>query len=404
MPSADIHRQSSISAEESIRLRQLIMGFRVTQLIYVAAKLGLADHLARKPLTSPELAQALGINPGALYRLLRALASLGIFAQSNGGTFEMTPAAELLRRDKPGSLRSTAMLYGDQLLWHVYGQLSRAIETGKPAFDQVYGQSFYAYLDQHPDSAALFHDAMTGFSEQEEAAILAAYDFSAVRSIVDVGGGHGALVAALLRAHSDLQAVIFDRTPPADDALRLFSRSGRAARAKFIQGDFFDGVPPGGDLYLLKSVIHNWDDASATTILSKCHDAMPEHGRVLIAERVVPSGNLPSEAKLFDINMLVSVGGQERTEAEYAAILRGAGLELMKVVPTRSHLSLVEAVPRAGTRSAIGTKEERHNLDALSRHEAEHALESERVGKKMQPQTGTREPLKRAKKIGKSNL
>ena len=259
----------------------------------------------------------------------------------------MTPAAELLRRETPSSLRSTAMLYGDALLWQAYGRLSRAIETGKPAFDQVYGQPFYDYLDQHPVPAALFHEAMTGFSEQEAAAILAAYDFSTVRSLIDVGGGQGALIAALLRAHSDLQAVIFDRSPPTEDTQRVFALCGIAERAKFIQGDFFTAVPHGGDLYLLKSIIHNWDDTAATVILRKCRDAMPEHARLVVAERVIPPGNSPSEAKLFDINMLVSMGGQERTEAEYAALFRAAGLVLAQVVPTRSHLSLIEALPTA---------------------------------------------------------
>jgi hypothetical protein len=333
--------------DEVSRVRQLIMGFRITQLMYVAARLSLADHLASKPQTAQELAAVVGAETRALYRLLRALASLGVFSESNGGLFEMTPAAELLRRDTPGSLRSTAMLYGDELLWQAYGRLSRAIETGKPAFDHVYGQPFYDYLDQHPAPAVLFHEAMTGFSELEAAAILAAYDFSSARLIIDVGGGQGALIAALLCAHSDLQAVIFDRSPPTDDARRLFALSGIAERAKFIQGDFFTAVPAAGDLYLLKSIIHNWDDAAATIILGKCRDAMPEHARLVVAERVVPVGNSPSEAKLFDINMLVSVGGQERTEAEYAALFRAAGLMLARVLPTRSHLSLIEVLPTA---------------------------------------------------------
>lgn len=336
----------AISQEEISRLRQLIMGFRITQLIYVAAKFGLADHLAKKPQTAQELAPLVDAEPSALYRLLRALASVGVFAESGGGVFEMTPMGELLRLDKAGSLRSTAMLYGDELLWHAYGRLSHAIETGKPAFDHVYGQPFYDYLSQHPAPAALFHGAMTGFSEEEAAAILAAYDFSAVRSIVDIGGGQGALMAALLRAHSHLQAVIFDRSLPANDAHSLFAQPDIVARAKFIQGDFFTAVPDGGDLYLLKSILHNWNDAAATAILGKCRDAMPRHGRLLVAERVVPTGNSPAEAKLFDINMLVTVGGQERTEVEYAALFRAAGLEMAQVAPTRSHLSLIEAIPK----------------------------------------------------------
>jgi hypothetical protein len=294
-----------------------------------------------------ELAPTVGAKLGALHRLLRALASLGVFAESDGGLFEMTPLADLLRRDQPGSLRGTAMIYGDEAIWRAYGRLADAVETGKPAFEQVHGQSLYDYLGTHPTTAALFHEAMSGFSEREAEAILAAYDFSAVHTVVDVGGGQGALATALLRAHANLQAVIFDLSPPADDAQQMLARSGVAARAKFVQGDFFTAVPEGGDLYLLKSVIHNWDDVGAVAILVKCREAMPSHGRLLLAERVIPVGNAASEAKLFDLNMLVTLGGQERTESQYAALLQGAGLELTLVVPTSSDLSLIEAKRKA---------------------------------------------------------
>jgi len=329
--------------DQTSRLRQLIMGFRATQLIYVAAKLDLAGHLAKGALTARELAVSLGVDADALYRLLRALASLDVFAETAEGRFVMTPAAELLVRDKPGSLHSTAMLYGDDLLWGAYGRLGHAIETGKSAFEQLYGQSFYDYLDAHPKSAALFQQTMTGFSELEASAILAAYNFSAVQTIVDVGGGQGALMAALLRVHANLKAVIFDRSSPTEDTRRHFALSEIADRVKFIQGSFFTAIPAGGDIYFLKSILHNWDDSAANTILRRCCDAMPAHGRLLVAERVVPPGNGPSEAKLFDINMLVTVGGRERTEVEYAALFRSAGLKMTQVVMTTSHLSLVEA-------------------------------------------------------------
>ncbi len=329
--------------DQTNRLRQLIMGFRITQLIYVAAKLELADHLARGPLTAGELAPAVGADAGALFRLLRALASVGVFSEASDGRFEMTAAAELLRRNTPGSLRSTAMLYGDELLWCAYGRLSHAIETGQPAFEHIYGRSFYDYLSEHANSAALFHEAMTGFSELEAAAIIAAYDFSQVGTVVDVGGGQGALVAALLRAHPYLEAVIFDRSAPTQDTQESFTASDIAGRGKFIRGDFFTAVPGGGDLYLLKSILHNWNDPAAVAILQKCRTAMPTHARLLVAERVVPLGNSASEAKLFDINMLVSVGGRERTEAEYANLFRAANLQLTNISPTRSQLSLVEA-------------------------------------------------------------
>jgi pimeloyl-ACP methyl ester carboxylesterase len=241
------------------------------------------------------------------------------------------------------------MLYGDEVLWRAYGQLSRSIESGGSAFTHLYGEPFYGYLAKHPAPATLFHNAMTGFSEQEETAIMAAYDFSGVRTVIDVGGGQGGLALALLRAHPDLKAVIFDGTPPRDDTRASFARAGMTDRAEFLQGDFFAGVPRGGDLYILKSIIHNWDDSAAQTILSKCREAMPQSGRLLVAERVIPPGNAPSEAKLFDINMLVTLGGQERTEEEYKKLFDAAGLRLVQVIPTGSHLSLIVAT-RADSR------------------------------------------------------
>lgn len=330
--------------DETARIRELIMGFRSTQLIYVATKLELSEHLARGPLTAQEVASTIGVDAGALYRLLRALASLGIFSETTGGRFKMTPAATLLQRNTPKSLRSTAMIYGDEVLWRAYGQMTYAIKTGRPAFQHVHGQPFYDYLGEHPRSADLFNDAMTGFSDIESSTIVAVCEVSQIRTVVDVGGGQGALMAALLRAHPHLQAVIFDSTGPTADTERNFAAADIAGRARFIQGDFFASIPDEGELYFLKSILHNWDDSAAAAILRKCREAMPKHARLVIAERVISLGNLPSESKLFDVNMLVTTGGRERTEAEYASLLSTAGLKLTKVTPTTSYLSLVEGI------------------------------------------------------------
>jgi hypothetical protein len=327
------------------RLRQLIMGFRTTQLIYVAAKLGLADHLQQDPQTPCQLAQAVGAEPQALYRLLRALASLGLFAETADGTFVPTPTARLLQTDAPGSLRALAILYGEEWLWDPYGRMLHAVQTGHPAFDHVHGQSLYNYLHHHPIAAAQFQDAMSGYSAQEAAAIIAAYDFSDVTTVIDVGGGHGALMAALLQAHGHLSGVVFDQAPVVTGAKRLLANAGVADRGACIAGDFFTAVPGGGDLYLFKSVLHNWDDAAAVSILRRCRQAMAPHARLLVIERMIASGNEPSEAKLFDINMLVVVGGRERTESEYCALFRAAGFNLTRVIPTHSPHSLIEGVP-----------------------------------------------------------
>jgi hypothetical protein len=203
----------------------------------------------------------------------------------------------------------------------------------------------YDYLHHHPAAATLFHEAMSGYSAQESAAILAAYDFSAITLVVDVGGGHGALVAALLQAHPHLSGWVFDLAPVVEGAERMLADAGVAARGTGIAGDFFAAVPSGGDLYLLKSVIHNWDDADAVRILRTCRQAMAEHARLLVVERVIPLGNTAAEAKLFDINMLVVAGGQERTEDEYRALFQAAGFDLTRIIATNSPLSLIEGMP-----------------------------------------------------------
>jgi hypothetical protein len=331
-------------ADPHARMRQLIMGFRASQLIYVAAKLGVVDELANGPCDAAVLAAAVGAAPQPLYRLLRALASIGVLEESPERIFTLAPLGHPLRRDVPGSLKSTALLYGDAVFWNAYGQMCHSIRTGEVAFEHAHGQPMYAYLASHPTAASLFHEAMSGFSEQEIAAILEAYDFADFTTVVDVGGGQGALIAALLKTYSHLRGVILDREDVAAGARRLLEQAGLTERASFVAGDFFQTVPSGGSAYLLKSVIHNWDDTSAQKILRNCRQAMPESARVIIMERVIPAADTPSEAKLFDINMLVTVGGQERTEEEHRNLLQASGFELARTIPTASPLSLIEGV------------------------------------------------------------
>ncbi len=327
-------------------LREQIMGFRTTQMIHVAAKLGLADLLAAGPRSVEELAAAAGAEPQALHRLLRALASLGIFAEDPAGDFVLTPQAELLRTDVQGSLRDIALLYGDDWLWQAYGNMTHSVRTGAPAFTKTHGQPFYGYLHAHPRAAARFNAAMTGFSSHETAAILEAYDFSNARNVVDIGGGHGALLAALLRAHPQMSGTLFDLPSVLAGAASVLGEMGIAERARTVAGDFFDEAPAGADLYVMKSVLHNWDDTDAERILSTCRAAMAPEARLLVIERVVPAGNAPAEAKLFDINMLVVAGGRERTEPEYRRLFEQAGLALTRVGGTRSPLSVIVATAR----------------------------------------------------------
>lgn len=343
MPERD--HTASDAPDPAVALRHMIMGFRVTQLVYVAAKLGVADHLRLGPQSIDVLAGISGAHPGALYRLLRALASIGIFEEADDGRFHLTPLAEPLQTEASGSLHALAILYGEDWYYRAYGDLLHSIMTGKSAFQHVHGQTLFEYLNEHPNAGGTFNQAMTAYSEQEIAAILGAYDFSLVSRVVDVGGGHGRLIAAILGANTQARGILFDQASVVDGARDFIVQVGLETRCELIAGDFFHSVPAGGDLYILKSIIHDWDDETAVAILTNCRAVMASQARLVLVERVVPLGNGPSEAKLFDINMLMVVGGCERTESEYKHLLGAAGFRMTDVIPTRSPLSLIEGVP-----------------------------------------------------------
>lgn len=340
------HQNDRQDARAAAAVRHMIMGFRETQLIYAAAKLGIADVLKDGPREVSAMAGAVGAHPRALYRLLRALASLGIFAETTDGRFQLTAFAQTLRSDVPGSLRGLALLYGDEWLWHAYGSTLYSITTGLPAFDLVHGQPLFEYLQLHPEAASTFNQAMTGYSELESAAVLAAYDFADTAKLVDVGGGQGALLAAILTAYPQTSGVLFDQGSVIDHAQHVMAHAGVADRCVMIPGNFFEAIPQGGDVYMLKSILHDWDDERSITILKNCREVMRCGSRLLVIERVVPEGNEPSEAKLFDINMLVVLGGLERTAGEYQGLFEAAGFELTRIIRTEAPVSIVEGVPR----------------------------------------------------------
>lgn len=334
-------------------LRTLILGFRVTQLLHVAARLGIMAALGDGPLPPGALAARVHAHPGAIARVLHALASLGLLRSTPERAYELTPRGHLLRPGVPGSLHGVARLYGEEWLWHAYGRMDHSVRTGTPAFDVVHGCSLYAYLEREEDARTVFQDAMTSFSAREGTAILEAYDFTGIRVVADVGGGHGALLAALLGAYPGMTGVLLEAEHVVHEAVPLLEASGVAGRCTLLPGDFFVSVPAGADAYVLKSVLHNWEDAQALEILGRCRAAMADHTRLLVIERVVPTGDgaTGSEAMgaaLFDLGMLVVQGGLERTEAEYRALLERAGFALRAVLPTRSPLSLLEAVPQSG--------------------------------------------------------
>jgi hypothetical protein len=333
------------AGDAPLALQRLINGFRVTQMIGVAAALGLADLVADGPKSSAELAERTGMHAPSLYRLLRALSSLGVFAEDEQQRFGLTPLAALLRSGVPGSLRDWAAFSIDPQLWRAWGELIHSVRTGETAFSHVFGMDVWSYRAQHPESGATFDAAMSSLSGGDIPAILAAYDFSAIQTLVDVGGGHGALITGILQAHPTMLGILFDQPHVLASAASVLAAAGVSDRCALADGDFFTEVPPGGDAYLLRRIIHDWDDARSVAILRNVREAMPEHGRLLLVEGVIQPPNHPDPIKIMDMNMLVMAGGLERTEGEYRALLAEAGLSLTKVYATRGPSSIIEAVP-----------------------------------------------------------
>lgn len=327
-------------------LWQLIIGCFASQAISVAAQLGIADLLKNGPKHPDELAQATGAHARTLYRLLRALASVGVFVEDEQGCFGLTPTAELLQKDVPGSMHAVGLLIGSVLQWPALGHLLYTVKTGKPAFDDLYGMTQWQYMEQHPEVYELFHYAMTSFSAAEISAVLSAYDFSQVRTLVDIAGGQGKLLAAILQAYPQMRGILFDLPEVTQQAQAMFEAAGVADRSATVSGDMFVAVPSDGDLYMMKTVIHDWDDERTTTILRVCQEAMAPHARLLLITRVVAPGNAPDSSKFQDLNMLITMNGSERTAAEIETLLNAAGLSLARIIPTRSPLSIVECITR----------------------------------------------------------
>ena len=314
-------------------LRRLILGLRTTQLVAVAAQLGVADALQDEPRSAAALADELRVDANALRRLLRALARLGVFAETDDGRIVHTPLSEPLRGDAERSLRDVARLYGAPWLWHAYGELLDSVRTGQPAFEHVHAQPFYDYLDSHPAAAEQFNRAMSAFTAHEVTAIAAACDLAEAATVVDIGGGHGALVAALLQRHPRLRGVVLERADVVEGARRALADAGLAARSACVAGDFFEHVPAGADAYLLSRVIHDWSDADAVAILRTCRRAMSDSARLLLVEAELPERAADHPAAIrMDLHMLALLGGRERTRAEYAALLAEADLRLTTVV------------------------------------------------------------------------
>jgi len=322
------------------RLDRMIVGSWVTQAIYVAAEIGIADLLAAGPRTADEMAQETKTHGASLYRVLRALASLNIFREDNKGRFSLTPMGKLLGSDAAGSKRSLARMAGAEF-YRSWGGLLYSVKTGGAAFDEVFGSPFFRYMSMNPDRWRIYDSAMTGIHDSETIPVLDAYDFSSFETIVDVGGGNGLALVAILRRHPGVRGVLFDLPAVAERAGEILAGCDVADRLSVVGGDFFVSVPPSADAYLLRHILHDWEDGESAAILGNCRDAMRPGGRVLVVETVLPSGNGPCFGKWLDLMMLV-VGGRERTEEQYDALLSSAGLHMTRVVPTAHEVSLIE--------------------------------------------------------------
>lgn len=336
------------SSKDVAALRAMIAGYEAVQALYVAAKLDLADLVARGTTSSRELAALTGSDETALHRVLRALASLGVLADVGDRRFELTERGRFLQAAAPGSVRAAALLAGERS-YRAWGGLLHSVQSGQTAFEHVFGMGTFEYMTQNPVIAAIYNDAMSASSAARAASVVTTYDFSSFRVVADVGGGHGTLLAAILRANPGVKGILFERPALAPGIERLLGDAGVAARCGIVTGDFFQSVPAGADAYILSHIIHNWDDARSDVILRNCRAAMAAAGRLLLLEQVMPERVEASEAAqrgvMADLHMMVITGGRERTELEYSALLSSAGFRLHRVIGTPAAESIIEAVP-----------------------------------------------------------
>lgn len=315
----------------------------ISQAIGVAAALRIPDALSEQPRTAAEVAEALALHPGAVARLLRVLASEGLLHQ-HGERFALSELGRVLTSDHPGSVRELVALCSAE--WQrAIGELRSTVSTGACAFEQVYQKPFFDYLAQHRDVQHSFNEGMRAASALADATVPWAYDFSRYQSVVDVGGGTGSLLATLLQRNPQLRGVLLDLDLVCDEAEQYWMASELAQRLTFVRGDFRQHVPHGADLYLLKTILHDWDDHHAQRILSRCREAMSDNARLLIIEHVLDPKPRPQFARRLDLLMLTVLGGRERTREEYAQLLRASGLRPLAHYPTLSELTLIEACP-----------------------------------------------------------
>ncbi len=333
----------------SAAMLRMISSFRVSRAIYIAAKLGLADLLKDGPKEVAQLAERTGTHAPSLYRVMRALASVGIFGQDEHGRFTLTPIAATLRSDVPNSLRALAILVLGGEHYLAWGDLMHTVRTGETAFEHVFGMGVFQYEAEHPEHAKIFDEAMANLIGVYNAAVLDNYSFSTIDKVVDVGGGDGSLIVAILQANPKMKGVLFDLPHVTKKATKRIADADLAGHCEIVAGDALVSVPSGGDAYVLSRVINSFDDERALAILQNCRRVIIQKNKLLLIERVVPDRVAHSPAAqgpvMSDINMMVMSGGRERTAGEHRALLNEAGFAITKIIPTQSEVSVIEAEP-----------------------------------------------------------
>jgi hypothetical protein len=341
--------EDDASRELSGTLQALIGGYMPARVVHAAAHLGISDLLADGPKTADALAQEAGTSAGPLLRLLRALASLGLLEDLGRDGFALTALGGQLRSNVPGSLRNFALMFGGERAWRSWGELLHCVKTGESGTRRIYGMGSFEYLAANPDQAIIFNSAMAENTRGVTQALVSAYDFGQFRTIIDVGGGNGTLLGAIITSNPGVRGVVFDLPRGNAEAPGRLADAGVAASCEVVTGDFFQSVPQGADAYILKFIIHDWDDEQNLVILKNCHKAMHQKSKILLLERVMPEKmeTTPAHRRIAmaDMNMLAMPGGRERTETEYRDLLAQAGLSITRILAIPGlDIGVVEAV------------------------------------------------------------
>jgi hypothetical protein len=337
--------QKALELGPTEQMLQMMSGLWVSRGIWVAAKLGISDHLVDGAKTVEEIAAATDAHADSLYRVLRMLGMVGVYREEDGRKFSLTPLSETLRSDVAGTLRGAAIAEMGEVHYEAWGNIMHSVKTGEIAFDNKFGKDIWAYFQTDPEKAENFNRYMAASSELLNEAISTKYDFSDYDKLIDVGGGIGGMISAILEKNPNLKGAIYDQPSVIEQAKGFLESKGLSDRCETIAGSFFESVPEGGDIYSMRWILHDWEDSKSLTILENIKKVLPAHGKLLLAEAVVPEVGEPHFSKFFDLIMLVMTGGRERTEKEWRTLLEKAGYKIERIIPTESFLSIIEAIP-----------------------------------------------------------